>query len=333
MMTKIIYEIDHAADTVIILKNPLTSFAVWDTLEVREDAEALCPDRETVDSPPIHRTSLGSDDEELTPEKPTLDEPTLDEPTLEESTITEPTVEEPTVDAVEQPVDEQPVDEQPVDEPTVDAVEPLAAGESLFGTTGEPVIEKHACHATPIVEDTVEPDLSRRLATEDEIYYHVSSRHLRLASPRFDSMLTKGKWTEGVPNENDGRYHISAEDWDVEALLLLLNVLHHRNRQVPRILSLEMLAKIAVLIDYYDCAEAVELCTERWTEHIRKASPIPSVVCRDLMLWMCISWVLRMPDEFTQTTAIALRQIDRGLLTLGLPITSCVGTAGSKSAS
>jgi hypothetical protein len=300
-MAKIIYEIDHAADTVIILKNPLTSFAVWDTLEVREDAEALYPDRETVDTPSIHRTSLGSD----------VEEPTVEEPTLNELTIDEPAIEEPTVDAIEQ----------------------LAAGETLFDTTEEPVIEKHADHATLIVENTVEPDLSRCSATEDEIHYHVSSRHLRLASPRFDTMLTKDKWAEGVPNKNDGRYHISAEDWDVEAFLLLLNVLHHRNRQVPRSLSLEMLAKIAVLIDYYECAEAVELCTERWTEHIRNASPVPSVFCRDLMLWMCIAWVLRMPDEFTQTTAIAFKQIDRGLSTLGLPITSCVGESGSKSAS
>jgi hypothetical protein len=280
-MTKTIHEIDHAADTMITLRNPLTSFAVWDTTKDREDSEALYPDRVTADIPPTHLTPLGSDINEL----------------------------------------------------TADAVEQLTTGESVLDTTEEPVVEKPASHATPIVENTAEPDLSNCSATEDEIHYHVSSRHLRLASPTFDSMLAKGKWMEGVPDENDRRYHIYAEDWDKEALLLLLNVLHHRNRKVPRSLSLEMLAKIAVLIDYYDCAEAVELCTERWIDHIRKTSPVPSVFCRDLMLWMCIAWVLRMPDEFTRTTVVAFKQADRKSWTLGLPITSCVGKTASEFAS
>jgi hypothetical protein len=280
-MANVVYEIDPAADTVIILKNSSTAFAVWDTLEVQENTDALYPDRETVNTLPVYPTPLGSD----------------------------------------------------IEESTVDTVEQLAAGESTFDTTEEPVMEEPAGHATSIVENTIEPDLSECSTNKKEIHYYVSSRHLTLASSRFDSMLTKGKWTEGVPDSNDGRYHISAEDWDVEALLLLLNVLHHRNRQVPRSLSLEMLAKIAVLIDYYDCAEAVELCIERWIEHIRKTSPVPSGFCRDLILWMCIAWVLRMPNEFTQTTAIAVRQVERELLTLGLPITACVGKSGSKSAS
>jgi len=50
-MTKVIHKIDHAADTVIILRNLLTSFAVWDTTEDREDSEALYADRLTADIP------------------------------------------------------------------------------------------------------------------------------------------------------------------------------------------------------------------------------------------------------------------------------------------
>ena len=138
-------------------------------------------------------------------------------------------------------------------------------------------------------------------------------------------MLSGGKWKEGVPNEEDGLFHINVDDWDGEAILLLLNVIHHRNRQVPRTISLEMLAKIAVLIDYYDCGEAVELCTERWVEDLKLTSPVPSEYCRDLMLWMCVAWVLKLPEEFTQTTAVAIRREDQELSTLGLPLMSCVG--------
>jgi hypothetical protein len=160
---------------------------------------------------------------------------------------------------------------------------------------------------------------------EEEIHYRVSSRHLALVSPIFKSMLLGKNWNEGIRNEIDGLYHVTTEDWDMEALLILLDVLHHRNRRVPRTISLEMLAQLAVLIDYYKCAEALESFTERWVEHLKVISPIPSHVCRDLMLWMCIAWVLRLPDAFVQTTTVAIRREGEELPDLGLPIVSCVG--------
>jgi hypothetical protein len=163
---------------------------------------------------------------------------------------------------------------------------------------------------------------------EDEVWYYVSQRHLVSASPTLDHMLSGTDWQEGIRDEIDGLYHVPAEDWDIEALLCVLQILHLRNSQVPRTISLEMLAKIAVLIDFYDCAEALESFTERWIEHLRETAPVPSYFCRDLLLWMCIAWVLRIPDEFTQATAIAFRQVDKELLTLGLPITGCVGKSG-----
>jgi hypothetical protein len=179
--------------------------------------------------------------------------------------------------------------------------------------------------AALFAESSSETNLVRHCNWEEEIRYHVSSRHLTLASPKFERMLSGENWKEGVRNEHDGLYYIYTEDWDMEALLLLLGILHHRNRQVPRTVSLEMLAKIVVLIDYYDCAEALETFTERWVEHLKVTSPVPSHFCRDLMLWMCIAWVLRLPHEFAQTTTVAIRRDDQHLPTLGLPITICVG--------
>lgn len=160
---------------------------------------------------------------------------------------------------------------------------------------------------------------------EDEIWYYVSRRHLTSASPTFERMLSGMNWKEGIRDENDGLYHVTTMDWDSEALLYVFQILHHCNRQVPRTISLEMLAKIAVLIDFYKCAEALESFTERWVEHLQIASPVPSYFCRDTMIWMCIAWVLRLPQEFAQTTTVAIRRDDQELPTLGLPITICVG--------
>lgn len=52
--------------------------------------------------------------------------------------------------------------------------------------------------------------------------------------------------------------HTTLEDWDREALLNVLNVLHTRNQNVPRQISLEMLDKIAIIVSYFECCEAVE---------------------------------------------------------------------------
>jgi len=281
---KVIYKIDPNMDTVIILKNPLVYFAVWNYPDVEElDAEELTPYEE----PPVEEPAPV---EELAPygelpaEEPLAEGPaTYEEPPAEEPSAEEPSAEEPSAE--------------------------------------EPVVE----------ESVVEPNVLEVSSHEEEIQYHVSSSHLRLASPKFESMLFRGNWKEGIPNENDGCYYIPTEDWDGEAFLILLNALHLRNRQVPRSVSLVMLAKIAVLVDYYNCAEAVELSTEMWVKHLKNTTPIPSKYCRDLMLWMCIAWVLRLPQEFAQTTAVAIkRSKQEELSTLGLPITGFVGRSASR---
>lgn len=165
-----------------------------------------------------------------------------------------------------------------------------------------------------------------------EIEYRVSSSHLRLASPHFERMLSGGKWKEGI-NDKDGRHYITVEEWDKDALLILLNIFHHRGRKVPRTVSLDMLAKIAILVDYYDCLEALELWTQTWVQNLKNTAPLPSELCRDLILWMHIAWVLKLPQEFTHTTAIAIKMSKQGELpTLGLPITAFVGKEAIRNA-
>lgn len=176
----------------------------------------------------------------------------------------------------------------------------------------------------PTTDGSSQISLPNDRADEDEIRYAVSRQHLITASPVFEHMLSKD-WKGGHRNEIDGFYYVNAEDWDSEAFLYLLQVIHLRNRHVPRTVSLEMLAKISVLIDYYECVEALELCTERWVEHVKVAFPVPSEICRDLMLWMCIAWVLRLQDVFKETTRVSIRHDDRDLEPLGLPITVPLG--------
>jgi hypothetical protein len=237
-MPKSSYKIDTRADTVIILKNPNTSFAPWNLAEVDEDTTNFA-NKSTVD-------------------------------------------------------------------------------DSNSGDAGKGVSSE-----TIVADDTSEPDPAN--TEEAEVSYYVSRRHLVSASSTLDRMISGADWKEGNIDENDGLYHVPAQDWDSEALLYVLQILHLRNGQVPRTIPLELLAKIAVLIDFYDCAEALESFTERWIEYLRVTAPVPSYFCRDLMLWMCIAWVLKLPQEFVQATTVAIRRDDQELSTLGLPIMICVG--------
>ncbi|KAF1833346.1 hypothetical protein BDW02DRAFT_500813, partial [Decorospora gaudefroyi] len=166
---------------------------------------------------------------------------------------------------------------------------------------------------------------------EDSIHYHVSSRHLMLASSWFKRALTKGGSAESNRNEMDGLFYIDASDWDAEAFLILLRILHLRNKDVPRTVNLEMLAKIAVLVDYYSCKEAIEVFTEIWMTKFkrttkRKSQPVPTTYCRDLVLWIAIAWTFDLKEEFEQATAVAIRESPETMRTLELPIPARVDT-------
>lgn len=137
------------------------------------------------------------------------------------------------------------------------------------------------------------------------VIYQVSSRHLITASPKFKSDLML--WGEGAKGE-DGFFHLSTKDWDPDVFAILLNMLHLRYRHVPRELSLELLAKVAMLVDYYRCWEAFDLISSVWIEYLRDTYTVPTTYSRDLVLWILISWVFKLSPEFTETTAKALRQ-------------------------
>ncbi|KAJ4378297.1 hypothetical protein N0V86_005997 [Didymella sp. IMI 355093] len=158
---------------------------------------------------------------------------------------------------------------------------------------------------------------------EPEVHYNVSSRHLQLASPWFKRAMAKEGWAEA--KLVDGRYQIFAHDWDEEAFLIVLNVFHLRNRKISRTVSLEMLAKVAVLVDYYECGEALEWFTSVWIEEFNN-TVTPFFYCRDLILWIWVAWVFDLPERFTDATKVAIRESKDAMGTLDLPIPPSVSS-------
>ncbi|KAF5703317.1 hypothetical protein FMUND_13016 [Fusarium mundagurra] len=147
--------------------------------------------------------------------------------------------------------------------------------------------------------------------------FRVSSAILMNTSAYYKKSLS-GDWKETEP-EPGYKWTLTANDWGGEAFLLLMRILHHKTREVPRAIELETLAKVAVLVDYYGCHEAVKLWAETWISNIDEEMT-ESFYSRELLLKLTISWVFSDKKRFRSLTETAIRTSRGPIPTLGLPI-------------
>lgn len=57
--------------------------------------------------------------------------------------------------------------------------------------------------------------------------------------------------------------------------------------------------------------------TKSW---VKELGTIPKEYCRDLLLWLVVSWVFPLETQFEIVTAVALKESDEPIQNLGLPI-------------
>ncbi|KXJ90477.1 hypothetical protein Micbo1qcDRAFT_205314 [Microdochium bolleyi] len=179
--------------------------------------------------------------------------------------------------------------------------------------------------------------------------FRVSSRHLSLASPVFQQMLN-GPWKEATSaaTGSNERREIEASEWDTEATVVLMDIIHGHFSQVPRVISLELLAKIAILVDYYKCHEIVCLFSSIWIAELKKRETVSLSLAsagigvgatpgrmsssggsvpltsgggpawtEDCFLWLFVSWVFGDEQQFCKMADVFLRSSP-------LPISSIV---------
>jgi hypothetical protein len=260
------YDIVSEHDTVIVLRNPLVEFAVWD----RPTDISTAPEE---DSKAIVTSDIIS-----TPKKPGSTEGTLSQSIIGKNTS-----------------------------PKSETSESRVAEDHGKPKTGKPQPKESASTKVPT----------------GGIHYLVSSAHLKVASKTWKKALS-GNWAETI-RKDDGRCYLTVYDWDEVALLTLLNIIHLRNRQVIRETDLDLLTKIAILVDYYNCDEAIEMYSTAWVETVRRKSPVPSTYCRPLILWLCVSSIFRVADVFESATNVAIHwATNTTLRTLDLPIAATV---------
>ena len=101
-------------------------------------------------------------------------------------------------------------------------------------------------------------DESEGRESDEVVNMLVSSKHMMLASPVFKAMLQRSTFKEGTKLSSAGKVEVPLPDDNPTAFIIVLDVIHGRNKRVPRKMDLEMLARISVIVDKYQMAEAVE---------------------------------------------------------------------------
>jgi len=147
-----------------------------------------------------------------------------------------------------------------------------------------------------------------------ELKIKVSSKHLCLASRYFRKML-RGQWMEATTIYPNGCRQVILERFDAGAFKLLMEVLHLRGAKISRSVDLDMMAKIAVLVDYFECVEAMGLISDMWITALSKHKDD-----RELILLIVIASVFHQPGLFKTATRSVIFKSTGPIPTLGLPI-------------
>lgn len=166
-------------------------------------------------------------------------------------------------------------------------------------------------------------DRSQDTAPTPDKYVRIrtSSKHLTFSSRYFKCNLRSGL-LESETLHLKGHVEFRMGEQNKDAMLIILNIIHGRSREVPRAVDQDMLTELAVIVDYLDCLEVVEPFSDRWVENLRH--DVPMTITNDLIQWLCISLVFRRRSEFKIITLAAIRLSRDAVQTLGLPIPESV---------
>ncbi|KAK7424794.1 hypothetical protein QQZ08_008423 [Neonectria magnoliae] len=190
---------------------------------------------------------------------------------------------------------------KPTTQPKIDSQAELeSALESKVELEPQPDFEFYLVH-----ESTDSP-----VEEQPAIQLQVSSQHLVLASPVFKQML-QGPWKER--SSSTGLFSlISTSEWDAKAFMILMNIMHGHHWEVPKSPDLEMLTKFAVVVDYYQCYEIVDIFVDRWLRDME--GDLPTRYGKASVMWLCVSWVFSRSEKIDQKRqgliALVLSKLD-----------------------
>lgn len=130
-------------------------------------------------------------------------------------------------------------------------------------------------------------------AHEGMARFRVSSKHLRLASSYFDLMLSD-HWPEGKSLAANETVELTLPDINPASLLIILNAIHGKFRNVPQSLSLQQLVDVSVAVDFSKCLEVMEIFARAWLHKIRSGLPQLKAPCYPELI--TIAWCFQLKD-------------------------------------
>jgi len=224
----------------------------------------------------------------------------------------DPIVEEPLFEEPLPPAEELPVEEPLSDGPAPDWPEP------------DPSIEYDSNMVETEAEAELENDLTRsRSSTSSvsawmmkpkiqKVQMRVSSKHLILASATFHTCLGSNKFSEGQTLQTEGNVVVLLPDEDPNAMIILLHIIHGQTRKVPRQVSLEMLGRLAFMVNHRQMHEAVEIFSDSWIENLKR-DPLPDRYTPEVFSWLFIFWVFQKKDDFGNMSRVLEKESDYNL--------------------
>ncbi|KAJ0422972.1 hypothetical protein BJY00DRAFT_279188 [Aspergillus carlsbadensis] len=152
------------------------------------------------------------------------------------------------------------------------------------------------------------------------LHIRASSKHLSLACGYFARMFASG-FSEGIELQSKGMIELQILHVNGLAFLLLILIIHCKPRLVPRKVSKETLTDFAVLVDYYQCHDAVEVFSEMWIKAIKDVKETAALAS---LHWVLISWVFKHKPKFKEATKEFVGTWSSHISSLGLPIPAII---------
>ncbi|KAK1249243.1 hypothetical protein MKX07_002759 [Trichoderma sp. CBMAI-0711] len=144
----------------------------------------------------------------------------------------------------------------------------------------------------------------------------LSSSKLALASPKCRQMTPSN-----LPETRSNvayKYILLAESWDEKALELVMSIIHGHTADIPERISLDTLAKVAVVVAHYECSEVLKPYADKWIAKLDE--PFPTSYGRNLVLRLFVSWVFADEFDFKELTRVVVRESRGPMHSLGLPL-------------
>ncbi|KAB5522865.1 hypothetical protein GE09DRAFT_1195097 [Coniochaeta sp. 2T2.1] len=203
------------------------------------------------------------------------------------------------------------------------STEPLAVGDLVWSDDGidQDNVQSDAASDLTILEDQKSAQQDPADTELEPLTFKVSSRQMCTASRRFDKMLS-GSWSEATTWYPDGMRHVDMEGFHADAFPIVMHIIHENDDKVPKVLDLDLLGKAALVVDDLGCANAVSYVVKLWMEE--QELDLPGTVNRDLMVWLFISYALRLADYFKRISRTAILKSKGPLPSLNLPISDGV---------